>query len=297
MADTSLKLKGFAILCCKIQRRIIRTGSSDSASYADQYKHCYPSIPEDGIARMTPRNIGIIGYGRLGRLLADILKEDFRLSCYDQRPDVIPRGDRCDLVAAASSDAIFICVPILQFDSAIATISAHVKPNSDVLDVCSVKTYPRDIMQRHFSPGHVLPTHPMFGPDAVADNRGFQGLPFVLCPTEQTRTELTVFWQEYFQQKGMRVLLMSCEEHDRTSAYSLCLTHLIARVLEPVLESSEIDSKNCKRLQEVIRACCNDPPELFEGLLTRNPFANEMRQCLRASLDKLDARLDSMIKG
>ena len=44
VAGNNLNSKEFTILCCAISRRIIRTGNSNSTSYADQYKHCWASI-------------------------------------------------------------------------------------------------------------------------------------------------------------------------------------------------------------------------------------------------------------
>jgi hypothetical protein len=41
VAGNNLNSKGIAILCCAISRRIIRTGNSNSAYYADPYKHCW----------------------------------------------------------------------------------------------------------------------------------------------------------------------------------------------------------------------------------------------------------------
>ena len=243
---------------------------------------------------MTTKQIGILGYGRFGRVLCDLLKDDFQVLVYDRQEDLVPESLRSTVEAVASRDILLICVPILTLDSAAASIAPHVPAHTTVMDVCSVKLYARQVLERYFPKNPVLPAHPMFGPDSVSKANGARGLPFILCPTDQTPAHCVDFWKTYLKGKGLKVFCMTCDQHDRHTAYSLGLTFLTSRILEPILDIRDDDSENGKRLRSVVDVCCHDTAELFEGLLSRNPYATQMRRRFREQLDAIETQLDTM---
>lgn len=253
--------------------------------------YLHVTYTKDTVITTSPESIGIIGYGRLGQLMSDIVKNDFRLLYFDRDPTRLPDGVDNDLRAAAGADVIFICVPILYFEEAVAAVQPHISPETVILDMCSVKMYPTQIMQRYFSSAQILPAHPMFGPCAVEENNGFEGLPFVLCPTADTHRDITAYWHAYLQDKGLQVHRMTCEEHDKCTAYSLCLTHYIAHLIKPVIVSTDIDAKTTCKLHEIVQVCCANAPELFEGLMAYNPFVRDMRRALKESFEKIEQQL------
>ena len=191
---------------------------------------------------MIINNLGIIGYGRFGKLLADMLSDDFDILPYDAN-----FSTGLSIEEVASADAIFLCVPIVELKTTIKNMAPLVQANTMILDVCSVKLYPESLMMKYFSNENILLTHPMFGPDAVKN--GLNDLSIALCPTKDTKKEIIEYWSDVFKKHNLKVKLMSCEEHDRNTAYSLCLTQFIGRTLKKLeLKSSEIDTQNFKNL-------------------------------------------------
>jgi prephenate dehydrogenase len=250
----------------------------------------------------TPTTVGIIGYGRFGRVLADGLCGDFALRIHDPLADFSNSPESSSSLAyTASSDAVFFCVPIIAFESVVAEAAPHLRSGATALDVCSVKMFPERVMKRLLRPDvHILPTHPMFGPDTA--KQGWRGLPFALCPLSiesAAYKDSCAFWRTYFADtKGCAVTELSSEEHDRITATTLCLTQLLGRVLGNIgLQSSPIDAQSFKHLLRMKEISYNDSMELLIGLHKYNPFAAEMRQRLQAEFQAVEPFLQSVWDG
>ncbi|MCU0427685.1 MAG: prephenate dehydrogenase/arogenate dehydrogenase family protein [Candidatus Kapabacteria bacterium] len=246
----------------------------------------------------TTRNqqtIGIIGYGRFGKLLARSLSRDFAIRVFEPGLEQQTLGASIDAVSlrdAVLADYVFVCVPIVAFESAMQVIEPLLPEGTPVLDVCSVKVHPTVMMRKYLrAKSPILPTHPMFGPVSAKD--GWTNLPFVLCPEpDATPQEMALlrFWEEYIIQKqGARAITMSADEHDRITAYNLCLTQLLGRVLGNIgIQSSPIDAQSFKHLLSMKEMSYSDSMELLIGMHRFNPYSNEMRSRLRAELQSIE---------
>jgi prephenate dehydrogenase len=247
------------------------------------------------------KTVGIIGFGRFGALLGRSLREDFVVRAYDSflAPEKITtKGiEAAPLHEVVASDAVFICVPILTFESTVKRISPMIQQGTAVLDVCSVKVMPAKVMHEHLrEKAVILPTHPMFGP--ISAQYGWDNLPFVLCPeSEQTVEEKALFnfWSDYIENKQRaRVISMTPDEHDRTTAYNLCLTQLLGRVLGNIgIVSSPIDAQSFKYLMQMKEISYSDSMELLIGMHRFNPYASEMRSRLQAEFANVEQVLSS----
>jgi prephenate dehydrogenase len=232
-------------------------------------------------------NVGIVGYGRFGRLWAKLLAPHHRV----RATDVLPRPD-AELVAlpdlCAASEAIFLCVPINQFQNAVRDIAPHLKPGTTVFDTCSVKVHPAQVLAAHLGNRDdltLIATHPMFGPDSAAG--GVQGLPMVVWRLSGDETIYDA-WTAHFRELGIRTVEMSPDDHDRLAAYSQGVTHYVGRVLSNLdLHATPIDTQGFTILRSLIAQTCNDSWELFHDLQTYNSYTREMRVKLQAALDEV----------
>ncbi|TAE21121.1 MAG: prephenate dehydrogenase/arogenate dehydrogenase family protein [Candidatus Kapaibacterium sp.] len=249
------------------------------------------------------RSIGIVGFGRFGALLGRSLREDFQVCAYDSMltPEKITsKGiEAAPLHEVAQMDCIILCVPIVNFETTVKRLEPLISSETAVLDVCSVKKMPSDVMHEHLSKKAViLPTHPMFGP--VSAQFGWDNLPFVLCPSatpSAAEQALTTFWSNYIQQRQRaRVVIMTPEEHDRVTAYNLCLTQLLGRVLGNIgIQSSPIDAQSFKYLLQMKEISYSDSMELLIGMHRYNPFAAEMRTRLREEFATVEELLSKKV--
>jgi len=226
------------------------------------------------------KTVAIVGFGRFGKTLQRLLKNDFEL--------VIVGKDNAKDIAKA--DAVFYCVPISSFESVIKSHKKYFKPEHLLIDVLSVKMHPKKIFEKYLRnlQTQALLTHPMFGPDS--SKNGFSGLPMIL-DQYRTNNENYSFWKIFFIKKGLKVIEMSAQEHDRLAANSQGVTHFIGRLLEKFnFKPTEIDSLGAKKLQEVMGQTCNDTWQLFNDLQNYNPYTKSMLIKLGQAYDLLNRK-------
>ncbi len=221
--------------------------------------------------------VAIVGLGRFGKTLKRLLDQDFELT-------IINRKNAEEIV---KSEVIFYCVPISDFESVVKLHKKYFKDSHLLIDVLSVKVHPKKIFEKYLRnlKTQAFLTHPMFGPDS--SKNGFSGLPMIL-DQYRTNNENYFFWKNFFIKKGLKVIEMSPQEHDRLAANSQGVTHFIGRLLEKFnFKPTEIDSLGAKKLQEVMGQTCNDTWQLFNDLQNYNPYTKSMRIKLGRTYDLL----------
>ena len=242
------------------------------------------------------KRITIIGYGRFGKVLHRLLKDDFSVVLYNRSPiseKNLGANTRIakDLGDAYESDIIFFAVPIPAFESVVRAHKRYFRPHHLLVDVLSVKMHPALVFRRELRglKTRALLTHPMFGPDSSKE--GFSALPLIIDRGSATPAEVA-YWKSYFRKKKLRVIELSPKEHDKLAANSQGLTHFIGRLLEKLgVKAGPIDSLGTKKLLEVEEQTCNDTWELFAGLQHYNPYTKRMRLRLGAAYDSLYGKL------
>ena len=122
---------------------------------------------------------GIIGYGRFGKLWENALSPFGEVIIYDKNLNTT-------LEKATHVDMLFLTVPISQFKACCEAIKPYLNPESLLIDCCSVKMYPVNIMQTIFpEKQNMVATHPLFGPDSVQTTGGLTGHKIVICNVHQ----------------------------------------------------------------------------------------------------------------
>ena len=170
---------------------------------------------------------------------------------------------------------VFIAVPIRSFEDIIKEVSGYSLYNTTIIDVCSVKVYPVDIMKNHL-PEHVgiIATHPHFGPDSYSPFRELKTTVFPVRDTYNRFNEV----KEIFESESIRTIHMEPNEHDRIAASSQGITHFIGRVLnESGVRSTDINTLGFNELLVVIEQTCNDSWELFKDL----PFSQSTKRVFK----------------
>ena len=177
--------------------------------------------------------IGIIGFGRFGKLLTKHLSEDFEVyvSSRSNKDKEIKelKGIPASFEEVCKKDIIIPCVPISAFEDTMHKAKELLKENALVIDVCSVKEYPVKLM-KEILPEKIklLATHPLFGPDSASET--LEGNSIVLCKIRLT-DDCYQKIKSHLQKKGLIVIEATPEEHDKEIAVSLALTHFIGRAL------------------------------------------------------------------
>ncbi len=241
--------------------------------------------------------VAVIGYGRFGKLLSRLLKEELEVVVYDphvQSTDVEKGIRLVDETTALECETLFYAVPIRDLETVIQRHVAHFAKDNNprlVIDTLSVKLYPKHIFER-LLPSHVkaLLTHPMFGPDSVREH-GLKDLPMIMHALTASPDDYA-YWKAFFSRRELRVIELTPDEHDHKAAWSQGIAHFIGRVLEEMaLTPSEVDTIGAKRLLELRDQVCNDSWQLFTDLQTKNPYTIEMRVRLGQAVDTVYNRL------
>lgn len=145
--------------------------------------------------------------------------------------------------AVKSADVILLSVSMESFEDVVKQISPYIQSGQVVIDITSVKASPVELMHKHIKAGLVLGVHPLFGPGA----RGIAGHNFVLTPVSEEEEKLARKVQEYLQDRGARVTLMTPQEHDEMMSIVLGLSHFIGIVTADTL----ISTGKLKRMEAI----------------------------------------------
>lgn len=248
------------------------------------------------------KSVAIVGFGRFGKTLIRLLKNDFEVGVYDVC-DIESSNDYSIIKKIKdiyTKDVIFYCVPISDFEKVIAEHAKFFTKNNLLFDVLSVKVHPQKVLEKHLKSldTQAILTHPLFGPDS--SKNGFSDLPMVMNQFKASKANYT-FWKKYFESNGLRIIEMSAEEHDTKVAYSQGVTHFIGRILgEMNLVPTEVDTVGAKKLLEVMEQTCNDTWQLFSDLQSYNHSTKQMRVDVGDAFDKvfnmlLPERLDKEV--
>lgn len=236
--------------------------------------------------------MGIVGFGRFGRLASAYLKDHFDLMAYD-RETCDEAAKRLGVLTGSLRDAarcsvVLLCVPISQIQSVLEEIAPYLVEGTLVADTCSVKEYPASAMKA-ILPDHVdiLGTHPLFGPDSAG--HGLEGKKIVLCPV---RLENLRRVELFLRRLKLRVLVSSPEAHDRAMASTQVVVQFLGRAfLEIGLVHEPVATPGYDQLIGILEVVQHDTWELFRDLQNFNRFAREMREKLITSLTKIGQSL------
>jgi prephenate dehydrogenase len=237
---------------------------------------------------------GLIGFGRIGRLLARHFARDAKIFVYDKKLD--PRAARAagatpaTLAEACAQEVVVLCVPIGAFEGLTRRIAGLLRPDALVVDVCSVKEHPVRAMKRHLPKSvSLLATHPNFGPDSAADS--LKGRKLILCKIRMRNSDYDRAKRALLR-KGLELVEMTPREHDRRMASSLVLTHFIGRSLIAYgAKTTGVDTEGYKRLLRILETVQNDSWELFEDMNQYNAFAAPMRKRFLAAMRATDRKV------
>lgn len=242
----------------------------------------------------TKLTFGIIGYGSFGELMARLLAQHAQVVAYSRRdipsydlPINVTMGTIEDVAAC---DVILLCNELHALEENCKQLVPLVKPSTIVMDVCSVKLLPaqilKNILGKHCK---VLATHPLFGPQSVPSGTGHgkkivwhevSGGPF---------SELEDFISKNL---GLRIIKMSPEEHDKQMAWIHCLTFFVGRgLMELNPPECELTTNYYEKLMDVVEIEKHHSYELFRTIQVGNVYSGQIRKEFLQRLTELDEKL------
>jgi len=249
------------------------------------------------------KKIALIGFGRFGRLITKFIYKDFEVFIFDNKltkkklelwkKKNINEKSNIEILNEkdiSKISIVLLCVPISSVKEVTKKINKYLNDETLVIDFCSVKVYPLKILKRYLKKSiYILGTHPLFGPDSVSNN--LTGKKIVLCPE---RIPETLFNKvcKYLSKFKLRIIVTSAKNHDKRTAYTLCLTQFIGRGLEKFhMKEEEFDTLTFNELLHIKNVVLNDTNQLFYDMQIYNPYAKKMRKKLLKDFFEVEKKL------
>jgi prephenate dehydrogenase len=242
------------------------------------------------------KKVGLIGFGRFGKLFYQQLSKKILVEVYDpgqSRKTEYNDIPFTDLPQVCTNELVILAVPISNIPKVSNEIASIIAAGTTVMDVCAVKTYPLQILDQQLPENvHLLGSHPLFGPDSVQNSLLDHLL--ILTPYRIPTAKLEEykkFWIDF----GLKIVEMTVEEHDRLMAWSLALTHFLGRSLNDLpLPDTGVATRDFQNLIQLTQKINRDTWELFEDMHRFNPYTREMREMLVETMITLKEKLDGL---
>ena len=172
-------------------------------------------------------------------------------------------------------DALILCSPIHAYEQTIRQIAPHIRPDTILVDVATVKGYTTNLFKKLLPSQPLLATHPMFGPESYQkQDESVKGLRLVITDSSVAESELTRL-TTYLESLGIVVVHMDSDEHDRQLATTLFLTHYIGQIVHAgKFERTDIDTVSFGYLMNAVDSVRHDKG-LFRDVFRFNPYCTE----------------------
>lgn len=176
------------------------------------------------------------------------------------------------LTAVKGADRVIICVSISSLEEIVKKIAPSTHKGQPVMDICSIKQYPVDVMHRYLEDALVLGTHPVFGPGS----NGVAHKAYVLTPTNKEEELYAKEFKKWLEKEEAHVFIMTPKKHDELMSIVLGFPHFLGLVAcETLLEQpSFIESKKLagttyRMLFTLAEATAQETPDLYANVQTK----------------------------
>jgi prephenate dehydrogenase len=233
------------------------------------------------------KKVAIVGFGRFGELLAKLFVGSFDVYIVGQGEERKQKVEAigCKMITfeqLAEMDFIFIAVPISAMEETLIKLAPLTKSNQVVVDVCSVKVYPVNLMKKYLATAQILGTHPLFGPDSAQG--GLKGLQVAICPVRVEPANLKII-KDFWLSKDAEVLETTPQQHDKDVLYSQAFTYTIAKIILGMnLPEVKFRTHNFNAITQVAARSANNTDQLFYDMLFYNPYFLQMKKGLESSI-------------
>ena len=222
--------------------------------------------------------VGIIGgKGEMGRWFANFLKN----SGLDVQ--IFDIDTTLELSSFVNSvQVVILSVPMSHIREIVQKIAPLIKPGQLIVENCSIKNSALPLLLELTSPEvEILGFHTMFG-GRISSLRGEN---IIVTPTERSRSMAQAF-EDLFYKYGANVHTSSLDEHDRVTAHTQSLVHLILISLGEVLSHSftsedqiaAFSTPNSRDVLSAMRRVLAQSDELISDLQLLNKESNTTRR-------------------
>ncbi len=174
--------------------------------------------------------------------------------------------------AVRGADRVLICTSISSFEEIVKKIAPAIHKGQPIMDVCSIKEYPVNIMHQYLKGALVLGTHPVFGPGS----NGVKHKAYVLTPTNPQEAAYAEQYKAWLEKEEAHVFIMTPQKHDELMSIVLGLPHFLGLVACETLleqpsfpESKKLAGTTYRMLFTLAEATAQETPDLYANVQTK----------------------------
>jgi prephenate dehydrogenase len=226
------------------------------------------------------RSVGVIGHGAFGAFLGVLLGRfapQMEVRFYS-RSHSVDGKTFFSISEVAQCDVVILAVPIHALEEWIKKVVPMMRVDGVLIDISTVKKYPVQLLKKYAKGRKYIATHPMFGPESYQKKGGeVSGLRVVVCDSTLPEKDIVMFCKT-LESLGFKVLRMSADQHDKSSAQTLFLTHLIGQTVSKAgFVRTDIDTISFGFLMDAVESVKHDK-KLFQDVFRYNPYCKKVMQ-------------------
>ncbi len=208
--------------------------------------------------------LGFIGLGLIGGSMAKAFRDKYKnctIIAYNrsEKPRIMALNDGTanivtDVIDETFSkcDFIFLCTPVQFNEHYLDILSKIIKPDCIISDVGSVKGNIHKAVESSELERNFIGGHPMAG----SEKTGYEyskasicnGAIYPVTPTKHTKKSDLAKYISLLEGIGFKPIIMTCNEHDYTTAAISHLPHLISAELALLVRDNEDDNLYMQKL-------------------------------------------------
>lgn len=234
------------------------------------------------------KSLGIVGYGSFGRFAAEKLAPYFTVAVFDPHTDV-PAGVMATLAQVSAADFVMLAVPLSAYPGVLAQLKPLLGSETVLLDICSVKVRPIELIKQYAPGQKYIAMHPLFGPESAADS--FAGHSVIFCES----TADTAKPREFCESLGLTAVEMSAEDHDKEMAVVQALTFFVARALDRNgIHQMKLKTPSFQKLLDLAELDKKHTDDLIKTILLGNKHALQARDKFMKDIELLNQELSEI---
>ena len=264
---------------------------------------------------MSETIYGFAGLGLIGGSLARSLKKtnpECRIIAFARSKATIETALQEGIIDEAASGPedpefakcriLFLCAPVGTNIENLRILSRIVPKECTITDVGSVKTAIHEEAAKLGIEDHFIGGHPMTGSEksglSTSTDHLFENAFYILTPTEQTSPERLEELRSLTESLGALPMILSCREHDYTTAAISHLPHVIAAALVNTVHHLDSPSEYMKIIAaggfRDITRIASSSPDMWEQICVDNcenihAVMDEFLRLMTRARDEMDS--------
>jgi len=229
----------------------------------------------------------ILGAGKMGTFLTDVLCLDHEVALYDTDAKKLRfvfntlRLTKPEEIQEFEPELMINCVTLKYTIEAFDSVLPFLPKSCIISDIASVKT---DLQEYYEKSGfRYVSTHPMFGPTfATLDNLSTQSAIIISESDHMGKA----FFKDLYHSLHLNIFEYTFEEHDETIAYSLSIPFASTLVFASVMKPQEAPGTTFKRHMDIAKGLLSEDDYLLSEILF-NPNTPKQVENIRRELASL----------